>query len=86
MSCKVDKLKARARSAEADARIDREEEIDRLEARREEMRKKLEELRHSSDDAWDDIRAGAERAWDSLSEAIKSARNRFKWPSMPKPP
>ncbi len=52
------KLKASARSAKADARIGREEELDRLEAKCEEMRKKLEEMRHSSDDAWDDIRAG----------------------------
>ena len=57
-----------------------EEEIDRLEARHEEMCKKLEELRHSSDDAWDDIMASAERAWDSLSDAIEKVRSRFKWP------
>lgn len=38
LQAEVDKLKARIRGAEADARIDREEEIDRLEAKREERR------------------------------------------------
>ncbi|GHC23508.1 MULTISPECIES: coiled coil domain-containing protein [Aidingimonas] len=74
----IDKLRARAKSNEADARIEREEEADRLEAKREEVRQKLDELRNSSDDAWDDIKDGAERAWDSLSASFEKARSRFK--------
>lgn len=74
----IDKLRARARGAEADARIDREKEAERLEAKREEVRQKLEELREAGDDAWDDIKAGAERAWDSLSDSLEKARSRFK--------
>ncbi|WP_163558212.1 coiled coil domain-containing protein [Halomonas sp. NO4] len=74
----IDKLKARARGAEADARIEHEKEIDDLEARRDEARQKLSELREAGDDAWEDVKAGAERAWDSLSESLKNARSRFK--------
>ncbi len=39
----IDKLWARARSAEADARIEREKEAERLEAKRDEVREKLKE-------------------------------------------
>ncbi|MFC3285976.1 coiled coil domain-containing protein [Litchfieldella rifensis] len=74
----VDKLKARAQGAQADARIEYQEEIDRLESYRDEARQKLAELREASDDAWEDLKDGAERAWDSASEAFKSARSRFK--------
>ena len=71
----IDKLKAQARGADADARIEREKEAERLEERREEVRRKLEELREAGDDAWDDIRAGAERAWESMSDAFEKVVN-----------
>ncbi|MDN3521877.1 coiled coil domain-containing protein [Halomonas ramblicola] len=74
----VDKLKARAQGAQADARIEYQEEIDRLESHRDEARQKLAELREASDDAWEDVKDGVERAWDSVSESFKSARSRFK--------
>lgn len=74
----LDKLKAKAKGAEADARIEYQEEIDRLESQRNEARQKLAELREASDDAWEDLKDGVERAWDSVSESFKSARSRFK--------
>lgn len=74
----IDKLRAKARGAEADARIEREKEAERLEAKREEMRDKLKELREAGDDAWDDLRDGAERAWKSFSDSFEKARDRFK--------
>ncbi|AXY41947.1 coiled coil domain-containing protein [Halomonas alkalicola] len=74
----IDKLRAKARGAEADARIEREKEAERLEAKREEMRHKLKELREAGDDAWDDLRDGAERAWKSFSDSFEKARDRFK--------
>lgn len=74
----IDKLRAKARGAEADARIEREKEAERLEAKREEMRQKLKEMREAGDDAWDDLRDGAERAWKSFSDSFEKARDRFK--------
>jgi len=74
----IDKLWARARSAEADARIEREKEAERLEAKRDEVREKLKEMREAGDEAWDDLRDGAERAWKSFSDAFEKARSRFK--------
>jgi len=74
----IDKLRAKARGAEADARIEREKEADRLEAKREEMRHKLKEMREAGDEAWDDLRDGAERAWKSFSDSFEKARDRFK--------
>jgi uncharacterized coiled-coil DUF342 family protein len=74
----IDKLRAKARGAEADARIEREKEAERLEAKRDEMRQKLKEMREAGDEAWDDLRDGAERAWKSFSDAFEKARDRFK--------
>jgi len=74
----IDKLKARAKGAEADARIEHQKEIDDLEAQRDEARQKLAELREAGDDAWEDVKDGAERAWNSLSESFVKARSRFK--------
>jgi len=74
----IDKLRAKARGAEADARIEREKVADRLEAKREEMRHKLKEMREAGDEAWDDLRDGAERAWKSFSDSFEKARDRFK--------
>ncbi|MFW6345484.1 MAG: coiled coil domain-containing protein [Halomonas sp.] len=73
----IDKLRAQARGAEADARLEQEREAERLEAKREEVREKLDELREAGDDAWDDVRQGAERAWEAMSGAFEKARSRF---------
>ncbi|MEY6433570.1 hypothetical protein ABC977_14275 [Thioalkalicoccus limnaeus] len=39
---------------------------------------KLAELKATSDDAWKDLEDGITKAWASLSDAMKSAKDRFK--------
>ena len=74
----IDKLKAKANEADADAKIEYYNQIDKLQAMQETARNKLTELKESGDDAWDDLKAGIESAWDSLGNALKSAKSRFK--------
>ncbi|MEQ8322751.1 MAG: coiled coil domain-containing protein [Rhodospirillales bacterium] len=76
-SADIDKLKARAEHADADARIAYYEEIEKLRARQGEMKNKLHEFKESGDDAWDDIVAGVESAQDALGNALRSAQSRF---------
>ncbi len=76
-SADIDKLKAKADSAEADAQLEYYKEIEELRTMQETASKKLDELRDASDDAWEDLKAGIDSAWDSLSRSIKSAASRF---------
>lgn len=77
-SAEIDKLKARADDAEADAQLEYYKEIEELRSMQEEASNKLAELKDASDDAWEDLKAGADSAWDSLGSALKSASSRFK--------
>ena len=76
-SADIDKLKAKAEKAEADAQLEIERRIDDLQAMRDAAADKLTELKNASDGAWQDFRAGIDEAWDALGEAMRSARSRF---------
>ncbi len=76
-SAEIDKLKARADRADADAEIAYYEEIEKLRARQGEMKQKLHEFKKSGDDAWDDIVVGVESAQNALGNALRSAQSRF---------
>lgn len=74
----IDKLKAKADQAEADAHIEYQKQIEELQSMQATASEKLAELKASGDDAWEDLKAGAENAWSSLGDALKSAVDRFK--------
>lgn len=76
-SAEIDRLKARADGADADAEIAYYEEIEKLRARQGEMKEKLHEFKESGDDAWDDIVTGVESAQNALGNALRSAQSRF---------
>lgn len=70
-------LRARAKEASADRRVELNEQIEKLEARKQSAKARIEELRRSSGQAWDDIAEGAESAWKSLKSALDRAVDRF---------
>jgi chromosome segregation ATPase len=70
-------MRAKAKSASADARIEYDRQINDLEKRRDELDAKLDELRNSSGNAWDDIKDGVDRAWKNMSSAVQNATDRF---------
>ncbi len=76
-AAEIDKLKAKADSAEADAQLEYYKQIEELRSMQDEAGRKLEELKGASDDAWEDLKAGMDSTWDSLSSAVKSAASRF---------
>lgn len=77
-SADIDKLKAKADSAEADLQLEYYKKIEELRSMQETAVDKLFELKDASDDAWQDIKAGVENAWDSLGNALNSFASRFK--------
>ncbi|GAB4357675.1 MAG: hypothetical protein Kow0060_11150 [Methylohalobius crimeensis] len=77
-NAELDKLSAQAEAAEADAKLEYQDQIDELEKLRNQARQKLGEVESASDDAWEDVRQGAEAALNEMNNAISNALKRFK--------
>jgi len=77
-NAEIDTLKAKADSAEAEARAEYHKQLETLRSKRDDARHKLNELESSGENAWEDLKAGVELAWESVSEAVRSATSRFK--------
>jgi len=77
-NAEIDKLKAKAAKAKADAQITYHEKIAKIKEKKEVVQKKMTELGNAGEDAWEDLRAGVEKAWKNFEDAVKSAMNQFK--------
>ena len=73
----IDKMKAKAEKADAEARLEYYKQIEDLRSKQEAVQKKLTELKAAGESAWEDLKSGIDLAWTSLAESIKSARSRF---------
>ncbi|MBB4285474.1 hypothetical protein [Roseospira goensis] len=74
----VDKMRAKAEAAQADARIKWHEQADEMQRRLDEARTELDRLRNASEDAWRDVRAGFEASWGAMTDAWSRAMERFR--------
>lgn len=77
-NAEIDRLSARAEQAEAKAKMEYHDELQELKEYRDDARKKLDKLQRAGEGAWEDFKAGAEMAFEAMSQAIQSARQRFK--------
>jgi ABC-type uncharacterized transport system auxiliary subunit len=73
----IDRLEAKARQADADAKMRYKGRIESLKEGRRKAVDRFERMRQASGDAWKDMRAGLDHAVDSLGEALRSAKSRF---------
>jgi len=71
-------VRAKASTASADARVNFENELEKMKAKREEAHKSLEELGKRSEDAWEDMKDGTEKAWAEMGRAMEKMTARFK--------
>lgn len=74
----IGRLRARAKTAQAEAQLESEEQLKELRARRKETFDRMEELRQAGEGAWQDMKAGLEGALLSFQNAIDKARARFR--------
>jgi hypothetical protein len=74
----VDKLKARAALAKADARIEMNRHIKELERGVHEAGARLSELAEAGGDAWHSVRKEVDSTWRSLRAAVSAAASKFK--------
>ena len=73
----IDKMRAQAEHAGADAQLKYQEQLKELRSQRDEMETKLKELQGSQSAAWNDVKAGANTAWDDMTKAMQDAWKRF---------
>ena len=74
----IDKLKAKAAEATADAKIELHKQVDVLELKLEEGKLKLAELADSGHDVWESLKDSAESVWASIKAAFTDAKDKFK--------
>lgn len=73
----IDLLKAKAKAATADAKIDYTKQIQELDAMLSDAREKLEQLKETTEDSWQDLSKGFEKAWLEMQSAMNVAISRF---------
>jgi uncharacterized protein YlxW (UPF0749 family) len=77
-NAEIEQLKAKADKAEAESQLEYYKKIEELRTLQDDARTRLSELEQAGDEAWQDLKAGLDNAWDSLSNAMRSAKERFK--------
>jgi len=77
-NAEIDVLSAKADVVKDDIKHEYTEQIEALRIKQAAAKQKIEELQLTGEVAWEDLKAGTELAWGAISEAIDSAKSRFK--------
>lgn len=75
----IDRLRAKAENAQADAALNRERQqmLDELHERRMRARRDLDLLDTRAEDAWDDLKTDIEKTWADIKNAVEKIKNRM---------
>jgi hypothetical protein len=73
----IDKLAAKAALAEAKARIEYQNQLDDLRAKRDDVRDKLLAVQQAGEGAWEDLKEGLENSWEILKMSFNKAKTEF---------
>lgn len=74
----IDKYKARLKNAEADAKLEVEQQLNDIQAKQDKAKQTFSELSKAGENAWEDVKSGLDRALAELDGAIKAASSEFK--------
>ena len=74
----IDRLKATASGASADAQLKMNQHIEALEGKIQEGKTKLAALTETTGEAWRDMKSGVDTAWSALKAAFSDASDKFK--------
>ncbi len=69
---------AKARSAQADMRIEYEKQIDAFRRQRDQAMEQMHKVQSATGDAWNDLVRGADDAWAKMREAFEKANSHFR--------
>ena len=78
LSNEIDVLATKVDHVEEKVRAEYHQQIGVLRSKQDEVRNRISALQQTSESAWEDMKAGVELAWDAVSQAIDSAKSRFK--------
>jgi len=74
----LDKLQAKVNRVGADTKVELQNHVQQLQAKRIEVGERIDGLCKTSDDAWRDLQTGVENSWKALDKATHSAIADFK--------
>ena len=74
----MEKMQARAKQLNAEARVEYERQLAALQRRQEDAAERLRAMRRANEEAWEDMRKGAEKAWDDMAAAMRDAMSRYR--------
>ena len=77
-TAQIERLRGRAKIAEADLKIKYNREIENLGKKKEVVERRLQELKDSGDEAWEALKTGTGEALFDLRNALKQARSRLR--------
>ena len=74
----IDRLQARTREAEAEARERYETQLREMRMQRDRAEEKLTQAMKANEAAWKDMGEGMANAWTSIAEGFRKASDRFR--------
>ncbi|MFN3335233.1 MAG: coiled coil domain-containing protein [Caldilinea sp.] len=77
-AAEIDKLKAKASGASADAQLQLNNEIELLQTRIDEAKSKIGELAEAGEDAWESVKGSTEAIWNSISSTFSETIAKLK--------
>jgi hypothetical protein len=75
---KIDELKLKKETVEADLKITIDEQIKKLEAKKDELELKYKDLIDAAEDKWDDVKDAFSQSADSIKDAFSKVFSPFK--------
>lgn len=78
LDARIDLLKAEAKEAQADTKIEINDRVEALEEQRDEAQKRLDNVKESGASAWRDLKSGLDTAIMELENAVEGALGKFK--------
>ena len=76
-NAEIDKLAAKAAQAGATGKIEYQNQLDELQAKRDDVRDKLLTVQQAGDGAWEDLKEGLENSWEILKMSFNRAKTNF---------
>lgn len=76
-NAEIDRLAAKAGQAEAESRIEYENRLEEVRAKRKALEDRLAELQQAGEGAWEDLKQGLENSWEILKKSFTRAKSEF---------
>lgn len=73
----AEKLRAKAKGADADARLEANRKADELDRKVASAKERLTEVREASEDKWESVKARVDAAWDTLTSEVRELAGRI---------